>query len=66
MGCGQLPVSPCRHGLSVDIPKRWMRPQPAPGLHLSLIMSPEAIPPRTQIRLGTLAQTSYLRGLSGR
>ena len=43
MGCGPLPVPSCRHGLAVDIPNRSMRPQPAPGLTLSLIMSPEVI-----------------------
>jgi hypothetical protein len=65
MGCGQLPESPCRHGSTVDILKRLMRPQPASGSNLSLIMSPEPIAPRTQIRLGTLAQGRLSRGPLG-
>jgi hypothetical protein len=42
MGCGQLPKIPLSPRHAVDILERPMRPQPASGLTLSLIMLPEA------------------------
>ena len=66
MGCGPLQSTLLSPRRAVDILKRSMRPQPCSGWTLSLIMSPEDQTPRTQIRLGVLAQDPFARGLLGR
>jgi len=60
MGCGQLPIICCRHGVSVDILKRLRRPQPASRLYLSVIMSPEAMPSAHPDKPGRLGAGSSL------
>jgi len=65
IGCGQLPRPLVSPRCSVDIPKRWTRPQPCSGLTHQSSCRRRLKSPRTQIRLGTLAGFLSLMAGSG-